>query len=226
MGTSDGAGSALRSCDARSLADDGPEWCRPARWTSMISPQRNQSGRSLPASHTDGIPLQQTPRAAREPIRTPTRPPAWSFQPARGPAMPAIAAKPLPAAAAIAKCRISSSRSHQDGLQGRGRRRHRGGRARDAENPGRAQLPGRRRWPPSPPAVRPARRSRSARRPVLKVQNLDTFDFTRLGHRPVQPGRRRSPRCMRRAPPRPAASSSTTPASSAWTPTSRWWCRR
>ena len=61
-------------------------------------------------------------------------------------------------------------------LQGRGRRRHRGGGPRNAENPGRTQLPGH--------GSRGLASGRSAgsevsfgEKQVLRVQNLETFDF-------------------------------------------------
>ena len=80
-------------------------------------------------------------------------------------------------------------------------------------------------WSPWPRRARSAARFRSARTTSSRSRLSTPIDFaasTSSCRRPAP----RSRRCSRRAPPRPAPSSSTTPRASAWTRTCRWSCPR
>ena len=112
-------------------------------------------------------------------------------------------------------------------LQHRRRRRHRPGRRRDAPDPGRARLPGRRH-----PVLR--LRALGRHRAAVRRAGGGRASPSRTPPRPTRAAstsrcspRVRPPRARsRRSTPTPESSSSTTPAPSARTRTSRWWSRR
>ena len=88
------------------------------------------------------------------------------------------------------------------------------------------EFPGRRGRARSPRRVRSAPRSPSARTMSSRSRTSTRFDFKGIDIVLFSPGAKVSAVHSRRARPRPAPSSSTTPRTSAWTRTCRWSCPR